>query len=76
MRGNLALAGLGIGFVLMGAGLYALTLRKQKKAEQAPSAPPNKAQLREQAALVEETKKMRLAAGVSAAFGVVLFLLS
>jgi hypothetical protein len=64
--------GLGIGFLLMAAGLYALTLRKPKPMPAAP----NKSQLREQAALVEETKKMRIAAGVVAAFAAVLILLA
>lgn len=67
----LLLAGLGIGFILMGAGLYALTLRKQKPA----SANPTKAQLREQAALMEENKKMRLAAVGAAGLGGVLLLM-
>lgn len=67
----LLFAGLGIGFILMGAGLYALTLRKPK-----PTAtPPTKAQLREQAALAEENKKMRLAAGGAAGLGAVFLLL-
>jgi hypothetical protein len=64
--------GLGIGFLLMAAGLYALTLRKPKPVPAAPT----KSQLREQAALVEETKKMRIAAGVVAAFAAVLILLA
>lgn len=65
----LVLSGLGIGFLLMGAGLYALTLRKSSK-----PAPvnPNKSQLREQAALAEETKKMRIAAGGIGGLGIVL----
>lgn len=62
--------GLGIGFILMGAGLYALTLRKPKPTP----ANPNKSQLREQAALAAENKKMRLASGVVAGFGAVLLL--
>ena len=65
---SLALTGLGLGFILMGAGLYALTLRKPK----APPANPTKTQQREQAELAVEHKKMRLAAGVVAAFGVLL----
>lgn len=69
---SLVFIGLGIGFVLMGAGLYALTLRKAKPTP----AVLNKTQQREQAALVEETKKMRIAAGVVAGFGVVLMLLT
>jgi hypothetical protein len=72
MRGNIALAGLGIGFIIMGAALFALTLRKPKPTR----ANPNKTELREQAALVEETKKMRIAAGAIAGLGLVLFALS
>ena len=68
---SLALTGLGIGFMLMGAGLFALTLRKPKPTP----ANPNKSQLREQAALTEETRKMRIAAVVVAGFGAVLFLI-
>ncbi len=68
----LLFAGLGLGFILMGAGLYALTLRKQKPTP----ATPTKAQLREQAAMAEENKKMRLAAGGSAGLGVILVILS
>ena len=68
----LLFAGLGIGFILMGAGLYALTLRKPKPA----AAVPTKAQQREQAALADENKKMRLAAGGSAGLGVVFLILS
>jgi hypothetical protein len=56
----------------MGAGLYALTLRKGKPTPAAP----NKTQLREQAAMADETRKMRIAAGVAAGFGVVLILLT
>jgi len=41
---------IGLGFVLMGAGLLALTLRKPGSAP----ANPTKAQQREQAALAEE----------------------
>jgi hypothetical protein len=69
---SLAFTGLGIGFILMGAGLYALTLRKGKPTPAAP----NKTQLREQAAMADETRKMRIAAGVAAGFGVVLILLT
>jgi len=67
----LLLAGLGIGFILMGAGLYALTLRKEKPA----AANPTKAQLRDAAAMAEENKKMRLAAVGAAVLGGVLLLL-
>ena len=69
---SLVFTGLGIGFVLMGAGLYALTLKKAKPT----SATPTKSQLREQAALTEETKKMRIAAGVVSGFGAVFILLA
>ena len=56
----------------MGVALYALTLRKPKPTP----AIPNKSQLREQAALAEETKKMRIASAITAAFGAVLVLLT
>src|SRR5947208_1268721 len=59
---SLALTGLGLGFILMGAALFALTLRKPKPVP----AVPNKAQLREQAALPHEAKKTKLAAGARA----------
>jgi hypothetical protein len=68
----LVFTGLGVGFILMGVALYALTLRKPKPTP----AIPNKSQLREQAALEHETKKMRIAAGITAAFGAVLLLLT
>lgn len=66
MRSPIFIA-LGFGFMLMGAGLYALTLRGAKDAS-AP-AHPTKAQLREQAVLAAETRKMRIAAGVIVLFG-------
>ena len=69
---SLALTGLGFGFFLMGAALFALSLRKPKDTP----AISNKSQLREQEALAAETKKMRIAAGVVAVFGVGLFLLT
>ncbi len=65
-----AFIAVGLGFVLMGAGLYALTLTKAK----ALPAEPTKAQLREQAARVVETRKMRIAAAVSAGLGLALVL--
>ena len=68
----LVFTGLGIGFILMGVALYALTLRKPKPT----TAIPNKSQLREQAALEQETRKMRIGAGITAAFGAVLLLLT
>ena len=69
---TLVFTGLGIGFILMAAALYALTLRKAKPLP----GNPNKSQLREQATLAEETRKMRWAAGVIAVFGTVLCLLT
>jgi hypothetical protein len=69
---SIAFAALGLGFVLMGAGLYALTLRKPKETP----ATPTKSQLREQSALSEENKKMRIGAGVIAAVGLIMFLLA
>jgi hypothetical protein len=69
---SIAFAALGLGFFLMGAGLYALTLRKPKDTP----AVPNKSQLRELAAMAEETKKMRIGAGVTAGLGLMMFLLA
>jgi len=69
---SLALIGLGIGFILMGAGLFALTLRKRNEA----AVNLKKSQLREQAVLAEESRKLRIAAGASAVFGTVLVLLT
>jgi hypothetical protein len=69
----LVFTGLGIGFILMGAALYALTLRKPKSP---PAAMPNKSQLREMANLDEENRKMRLASGVIAGIGALLILLT
>ena len=65
---SIAFVGLGLGFVLMGAGLYALTFRKPKT----PSANPTKAQQREQAELAAEHKKMRIGAAVVVGFGLAL----
>ncbi|MBL9186586.1 MAG: hypothetical protein JNK23_03820 [Opitutaceae bacterium] len=66
---SIALFGLGLGFLLMGAGLFALTLRKPAKP--AP-ANPNAKQQRELAVLAEEKKKMHIAAACAAGFGVAL----
>ena len=69
---SLPLLGLGIGFIVMGIGLYALTLR-------APKATPGlhrRAHLREEEEMRDERKKMRVAAAVVVAFGVVLILIS
>ena len=66
-----AFIALGLGFMLMGAGLFALTMRKA----QAAPAHPTKTQLREQAALAAETKKMRIAAGVVVGFGAAICLM-
>lgn len=68
---NHALTGLGLGFMLMGIGLYALTVRKGRTLP----ANPTKAQVREQAERVEEDKKMRLGAVVVAALGLVMAIL-
>jgi hypothetical protein len=68
---NYVFIGLGLGFLLMGAGLLALTVRKAKPTP----AVPNKSQLREQAALADETKKMRIGGGVIAGFGLALLLI-
>lgn len=69
---SLPIYGLGFFFLFVGAGLFALTLRKSKPA----SAVAKKSELREQEALRAETKKMRIAAGVSAGIGVLLILIS
>ena len=71
----LVFIGLGIGFLLMGVGLYALTWRKPK-AEGASAANPTKTQLRERAEREAETRKMRLAAGCLALFGALLVIFS
>lgn len=55
----------GIFFLLIAGGLFALTLRQPAPAP----ANPTKSQLREQAALAAEKKKMRLAAACLAAVG-------
>jgi hypothetical protein len=73
MHGNLGLLGLGIGFIIMAAGLFALTLRKPKEE---PGAKLNTKQQRELAALGEEKKKMRIGAAVVAGFGLVLIFIS
>jgi len=67
----IAFIGLGVGFLLMGAALFELTLRKPKPVPMNP----NKSQLREQTDLAAETKKMRIAAATSAGFGLILALL-
>ena len=66
-----AFIALGLGFMLMGAGLFALTLGKTK------DLPPNptKTQVREHATLAAETKKMRLAAGIVVGFGLLIALM-
>ncbi len=63
---------IGLGFILMGAGLLALTLRKPGSAP----ANPTKAQQREQAALAEENRKLRLAAAGIAGIGALFFVLT
>ncbi len=69
---QLVFTGLGIGFILMGAGLYALTFRRSKPVPKVA----NKSQLREQAVLAEETKKMRFASYIIMGFGLALVLLT
>ena len=69
---SLPVFGLGIFFGLAGIGLFALTLRKVKPAP----APVKKSELRAQAALEVETKKLRIGAAVSLAVGAALMLLS
>ncbi len=71
----LVFIGLGIGFLLMGVGLYALTLRKPKPAV-AGGANPTKSQLRESVERAAEAKKMRIAAGCLAFFGALLVIFS
>jgi hypothetical protein len=68
----LVFTGLGVGFILMGVALYVLTLRKSKPTP----AQPSKSQLREQALLAEETRKMRIASAITTAFGALLILLT
>ena len=72
----LVIFGLGIGFLLMGAGLYALTLRKPGKSEKPAPALPNKSQLRAQAELAEETKKMRIGAACIGGLGLAMIIFS
>lgn len=60
---------LGLCFILMAAGLFALTLRKPK---QPAVVPPSKAQQRAEAALADEHRKMRIGAAVVATVGVAL----
>ena len=60
-----AFTAIGLCFLLMGAGLYALTLRKAKPLP----ANPSKAQLREKAGLDDENRKMRVGAGLIAGVG-------
>lgn len=73
MNRSIPLLSVGFMLVLMGAGLFALTLGKKKPEAAAPA---NKKELREQEARNEETKKMRLGAGILAGIGLVLILIS
>lgn len=70
----LVFIGLGIGFLLMGVALYALTLRKPKA--DTAGANPTKAQLRESVERAAEAKKMRIAAAGLAVFGALLVIFS
>ena len=72
MNRSLPLFGLGVIFACVGLGLFAVTMRKPK----AGPAARNKSELREQAARIEERRKLRIAAGIAAAFGAVLILIS
>jgi hypothetical protein len=59
-------------FVLIGAGLFALTLRKLP----ALPARPNGSQLREHAVRVAEMQKMRLAGGIMAGIAAIILLIA
>lgn len=69
---SLPIYGLGFFFLCVAAGLFALSWRKPKP----PSAVAKKSELREEAVLRAEAKKMRIAAGITAALGVLLILIS
>ncbi|MDO8542015.1 MAG: hypothetical protein Q7S40_16375 [Opitutaceae bacterium] len=69
---SLSLYGFGMFFVLAGAALFALSLRKPKPLP--PTA--KKSAVREEAALQAESKKLRIAAGVTAGIGVLLLLIA
>jgi hypothetical protein len=69
---HLVFTGLGVGFLLMGVGLYALTLRKPKPM----AGNPTKSQLRERADLAQEMKKMRIAAACVTCAGAALVIFS
>ena len=69
---SLPLLGLGAGFVIIGFGLFLITLIKSKPS----SANPKKAEQRELEVQREDTKKLRLASIGVVAFGVVLLLMS
>lgn len=73
MKRSAPLFAIGAFLVLGAAGLFALTLRKPATK---PIANPNKSQLRDAVAAAEETKKMRIGAGILAAIGLVLMAIS
>jgi len=68
---SLPVAALGGGVVLLALALFVFTLRKET-----PTGGEGGRAQRERAARQEETKKTRLGAGVLAAIGVVLLLIS
>lgn len=72
MNRSTPLLALGLIFAFAGAGVFLFTLRKP-----APLPPArNKSELRDRAVLVENTRKLRIAAGIAAGFGVLLIVIS
>lgn len=69
---SLPLSGLGIFFLVAAVGLLALSFRKPV----ARKATPTKAELRAESALQKETRKMRIAAAVTALIGMGLIAIS
>ena len=69
---SLPLFGMGVFFAIAGIGLFSVTLRKAKVA----AAPVKKSELRELQARQLETTKLRIAAAISVAIGVVLMTIS
>ncbi len=64
--------GLGMVFVLVGIAFLALSWRKAKPA----SLPVKKSELRQEAALRSDARKLRIAAGIMAGLGILLIALS
>jgi hypothetical protein len=71
MNRSTPLLALGLIFAFVGVGVYLFTLKK-------PTFPParNKGELRERAVLVENHRKLRIAAGIAVGFGALLILIS